>query len=88
MRIIIPMLMFATACAEAPQASRGPSGNEDTVTVADPGLTYESYRGFERWVDSRYNVVCYAYSMDTLRCFPLNDEGAVQYSLDFQNQAD
>ena len=53
-----------------------------------PDVTFEAYENIGRWVDSRYNVVCYAYSRDTLRCFPISDEGTVQYSLDFQNQAD
>jgi len=82
MRIIIPMFMFVTACSGAAPARN----DEDTVTVADPDVIYEYHSGLLRWVDSRYNVVCYAYSMDTLKCLPISEEGHVQYSLDFQNQ--
>lgn len=88
MRIIIPMLVFATACAEAPQAPETPADNEDTVPTMDSDIVHTKNAFLNRWVDSRYNVVCYGRSTDTLRCFPIGDEGTVQYSLDFQNQAD
>ena len=88
MRIIIPMFVFATSCAEAPQASRGPSDNEDTVATMDSDIVHTQNAFLNRWVDRQYNVVCYGRSTDTLRCFPISDEGTVQYSLDFQNQAD
>ena len=78
MRIIIPMLMFATACAKGPSAEAPEA----------PEIPRIDSRGLTRWVDSQYNVVCYAFSFDTLKCFPISDEGTVQYSLDFQNQAD
>jgi hypothetical protein len=82
MRIIIPMFMFVTSCSPPPSAR-----NDEGTVIADPDVTHEYYMGLERWVDSRYNVVCYAYFSDTLECFPISEEGHVQYSLDFQNQA-
>jgi len=82
MRIIIPMFMFVTACSGAAPARN----DEDTGTVAEPDVTHEYYIGLDRWVDSRYNVVCYAHFADTLKCFPISEEGHIQYSLDFQNQ--
>ena len=85
MRIIIPMFMFVTSCSPPPPPSA--RNDEGTVTVADPDVTHEYYMGLERWVDSRYNVVCYAHFSGTLKCLPISEEGHVQYSLDFQNQA-
>ena len=91
MRIIIPMLVFANACAKAPQAPQAPetpADNEDTVPTMDSDITRIKSQGMSRWVDSRYNVVCYAHvAYKDLECFPISVEGTVQYSLDFQNQA-
>ena len=84
MRIIIPMLVFATACAEAPAA---PAGNQDTVPTMDSDIVRTENKFLTRWVDSRYNVVCYSYTGKDLECFPISDVGTVQHSLDFQNQA-
>ena len=81
MRIIIPMLMFATACAEAP------AGNEDNVPTMDSDIVRTEKEFLSRWVDSQYNIVCYSYTGKDLECFPISDEGTVQHSLDFQNQA-
>jgi len=88
MRIIIPMLMYAIACAEAPEAPEAPPCSEDTVTTMDSDITRIDSQGMARWVDSRYNVVCYLYTTKDLECFPISVEGTVQRSLDFQNQAD
>ena len=85
MRIIIPMLMFTTACAEAPET---PADNEDAAATMDSDIVRTKNAFLNRWVDSRYNVVCYSCSHDDLECFPISDEGTAQYRLDFQNQAD
>ena len=94
MRIIIPMFVFATACAEAPAAT---VGNEDTVPTMESDIVhtkiiypnrYVENAYLNRYVDRQYNVVCYTRSRETLKCFPISDEGTVQYSLDFQNQTD
>ena len=86
MRIIIPMLVFANACAKAPQAPETPADNEDTVPTMDSDIVHTKNAFLNRWVDSRYNVVCYSYTGKDLECFPIGDEGIVQHSLDFQNQ--
>jgi len=85
MRNIIPMFLFGSALViEIAIVCAAASAEEASI----PDVTYEAYENISRWVDSRYNVVCYAFSKDTLRCFPISDEGTVQYSLDFQNQTD
>jgi hypothetical protein len=93
MRIITPrfvatafaFFLFTTACIHMSEA---PSDNEDTVATMDSDIVHTHNAFLNRWVDRQYNVVCYGRSRDTLRCFPISDEGTVQYSLDFQNQTD
>jgi len=71
-------LMFAAACS--PATPEGDDG--EIMVIADPDVMRTDYRGLQRWVDSRYNVVCYSHYSDTLECFPISDEGNVQYRLE------
>ena len=71
-------LMFAVACSPVtPESDDG-----EIVATAEPDVMRTDFRGLQRWVDSRYNVVCYAHYNDTLECFPISDDGNVQYRLE------
>jgi hypothetical protein len=71
-------LMLVAACSTTtPESNDG-----EIVVIADPDVMRTDFRGLQRWVDSRYNVVCYARYNNTLECFPISDEGNVQYRLE------